>query len=113
MIAAGRPASRRSASPSRPSTGRGQADAVRGQVLHQAQEPRQFGRIHALLVERQDEVAGGGPQREVAVLDPLGDAAEGDQVADVVVGQEIGEGFVGNFGVDGHGVPNQNERGPA
>ena len=80
----------------------GAGHAALGQVLHQRQKPRQVGRIDALFIEREDEVARGGAQGVVAVLDALGDAAERDQLADVVFGEERGEGFVGDFGVDRH-----------
>src|SRR3546814_7982322 len=54
---------------------RGRAgDALRREMLHQAQEIRQVLRRDALFVERQDEVAPDGLQQEVGVLHPLGDA---------------------------------------
>ena len=63
-------------------------DAATGEMGHQAEEPRQLGGFDALLIEREDEVAGGGAHREIAVLDAFGDAAEGERGADVVVGEE-------------------------
>src|SRR3954453_23656914 len=76
--------------------------AALGQMLHQAEKPRQIGRVDPLLVERQDEVAVRGAERVVAVLDALGDAAERDQPADLVVRQEGVKRVVGDFGIDRH-----------
>ena len=59
-IAAGRPASRPSASPLRLLHRLRAGEAARRQMLHQAEEERQVARRHALLVERQDEVAAAG-----------------------------------------------------
>ena len=80
----------------------GADDAALRQMLHQPEEPGQLRRIHALLVQGQDVVARRGAQRVVAVLHPLGDAAERHHAADVVVRQEGGERLVGDLGIDRH-----------
>ena len=103
MIAACRPHSLRSDSPSFAAHRQRAGHAIRREMLHQAEEPRQVGGIDALFVEREDEVALRRAEREIAVLDALRDAAEGDQMADVIVGKERGERVVGNLGIDGHG----------
>ena len=77
-------------------------DAALRQMLHQAKEPGQLRRIHALFVQRQNEIARGGAQRVVAVLHTLGDAAERHHAADIVVCQERGQRLVGDLGVDRH-----------
>ena len=59
---------------------RGAGDAVRRQMLHQAEEERQILRVDALLVERQDVLAARRGQQVVGVLDALGDALEGDRL---------------------------------
>jgi len=79
------------------------ADALGGQMLHQAKEKRQVGGVHPLLVERQDVGAGRGVEQEVRVLHALRDAFVGQQFADVVVGQECAEFDFRDVGVDGHG----------
>ena len=53
--AAGRPASSRSMRPLASRTGVGQLKPGLGQVLHEAEEERQVGRCHALLVEGEEE----------------------------------------------------------
>ena len=80
----------------------GAGDAAIRQVFHQAQEVRQVSGFDALFVQGQYEVAGGGAQREVAVLHALGDALAGHGAADVVFGQEVVQRIVGNLGVHGH-----------
>ena len=56
----------------------------------------------AAFVEGEDVVARGGAEREVGVLDALGDAAEGDEGAEVVLGEKGVELAVGDVRVDGH-----------
>jgi len=58
--------------------GEGAGDSFPGEVLHEAEEPGELGRVDALFVEGEDVVAGGGAELVVAVFDALGDAAEGD-----------------------------------
>ncbi len=67
---------------------------LRGQMLHQAQEPGQVVRIHALFVQRQNEIAVRRAQREVAVLHALRDAAKRHQIADPVLRQESAQVFI-------------------
>jgi hypothetical protein len=76
--------------------------AVPRQVLHQPEEVGQLGRVHALLIERQDEVAAFGAQRVVGILDALRDAAEGEQPAEVVIAEEAAQRLVRDLGVDRH-----------
>ncbi len=78
-------------------------DAARGEVLHQADEERQILLVDALLVERQDELAGFRAHEEVGILDALGDALERGDAAEVVEREERAERFVRDFGVDRHG----------
>ncbi len=77
-------------------------DAALCQVLHQAEKPRQVRRVHALLVQRQDEIATRGAEREIAVLHALRDAAERHHAADVVIGQEFRQRLVGDLGINRH-----------
>ena len=77
-------------------------DAARVQVLHQAEEERQVGRRHALLVEGEDEIATGGMNQEIRVLDPLSNTLVGKQIADVVTGEKDREVLRRNVGVDRH-----------
>ena len=79
-------------------------DPLPRQVLHQAEEPRQLRGVDALFVEGEDVVAGGGAELVVAVLHPLGDAAEGDDGAEVIAFEEDGQRLVGNLRIDGHVV---------
>ena len=78
-MAAGLPAERRSASPSRRVDRHRAWQALPREMLHQAEEKRQIGGLHPLLVEGQDEPAALGHQAEVGVLDPFGDAAQAEQ----------------------------------
>ena len=79
-------------------------DAAAGQMLHEAEEERQVGGRHPLLVEGEDEIALAGVDQEIGVLDPLGDALVGEQLADVVAGQEGLELLRRNVGIDRHHV---------
>jgi hypothetical protein len=72
------------------------------QMLHQPQKPRQVVWIDPLLIQRQDEVAVGGPQREIGVLNALGNAAKRDHGPEVIAKQEIGQRLVGNLSIDRH-----------
>src|SRR3546814_3479409 len=72
-------------------------------MVHQAEEERQVAGSNALLVQRQNEGAAVGFEKEVAVLDALGDALARDDRSDVVLGDERFEFLVGNFRIDGHG----------
>ena len=101
-MAAGLPASVRSALPSRPWIGRGQ---LMPRAARCSIRPRKNGRslrVDALLVERQDVLAARRGQQVVGVLDPFGDALEGVGLADVVVGEEGFELRVADFRVDRH-----------
>ena len=74
-IAAGRPASGRARC--RHVVYRQRAgDAAAGKMLHEAEEERQVGGRHALLVERQYVLALLGDEEIIGVLDPLGDALQ-------------------------------------
>ena len=77
--------------------------AVLRQMLHQAEEPGQFRRVHPLFIQGQDEVAARGLQRVVGVFHALGDAAIGDHGADVVAGRKVRQRLVGDLGVNRHG----------
>jgi hypothetical protein len=76
---------------------------LRRQMLHETQKPRQFGGIHALLVQRENEIPLRGLQRVIAVLDPLGDAAERHQRADIIARQKRLAGLVRDFRINRHG----------
>ena len=102
MIAAGRPASVLSASPLRVLQRLRTVDAVAGQMRHQAEKERQVAPGDALLIQRQDEIAGAGVQQEVGILDALGDALVGQQFADVVIAQEFRKFVGGDVGVNRH-----------
>ena len=52
-------------------------DAALSEMFHEAEEERQFGLVHALLVERQNVEPGLGMQKEIRILDALRDAFEG------------------------------------
>src|SRR3546814_3769347 len=78
-------------------------DAGGGEMVHQAEEERQVAGSNALLVQRQNEGAAVGFEKEVAVLDALGDALARDDRSDVVLGDERFEFLVGNFRIDGNG----------
>ena len=75
---------------------------MRGQMRHQAEEERQVAFGDALLIQRQDEIAGTGVQQEVGILDALGDALVGQQFADVVTLQKLRKLVGGDVGVDRH-----------
>ena len=105
MIAAGRPASSRSASPLAGLDRLRADDAVLGEMRHQREEERQIVHRHALFIERQDERALAGVQQEVGILDALGDALVGQQFADVVAVQEFRKLVGGDVGVNRHGRP--------
>src|SRR3984893_16861556 len=77
-------------------------DAARGQMRHQAEKERQVAFRDALFIQRQDEMAGGGVQQEVGILDALGDALVGQQLADVVMGQKSRQLLGGDVGVNRH-----------
>src|SRR5579883_3387962 len=80
------------------------SDALRREMLHQRDEERQVLRLHALLVERQDEGAALRAQEKIRVLDALGDALAGDHFADVVIADEGRELLVTDVRVDRHGA---------
>jgi hypothetical protein len=71
-------------------------------MLHQPEKPGQIGRVDALFVKREDEIAGRGFERVVAVLDALGDAAERHHAADIEQVEKLGQGVIGDFGINGH-----------
>ena len=73
-------------------------------MLHQPDEERQVGFPYPLLIEGQDVGAVGGMEKEVRVLDALGDALEHQRRADVEAGEEGLQLGVGDVGVDGHGA---------
>ena len=83
-----------------------------GQVLHQAEEERQVGLPHPLLVQREDEGAAARVQEVIGVLDPLGDALAGQHRADVVGGDERRQLLVRDLRVDGHGYSAASPRRP-
>ena len=103
MMAAGRPASVLSASPHLFCSGCGQEMPRAARCVIR---PRKNGRSSsrdALLIQRQDEIAGRGMQQEVGILDALGDALVGQQFADLVTCKEIRKLVGGNVGVNRHG----------
>jgi hypothetical protein len=59
-------------------------------MLHKSKKKRQVIFGDALLIERENEIAGPGVDQEVGILDPLGDALVGKQVADVINRKEAG-----------------------
>src|SRR3546814_21066227 len=61
-------------------------DAGGGEMVHQADEERQVAGSKALLVQRQTEGAAVGFEKEVAVLDALGDALARDARSALVLG---------------------------
>ena len=71
-------------------------------MLHQAEKERKIGLGDALLIQRENEIAGTGVQQEIRVLHALGDALVGEQFADVVALQKIGELVRGDVGIDRH-----------
>src|SRR5579864_1212429 len=75
--------------------------ATSGKMLEQIDEERQVGLLHPLLIERQDEPAGGGFDEVITILNPLGNALCGDQLADLVSGEKRGHLFSGDVGIDG------------
>src|SRR5262249_43657159 len=77
-------------------------DAARGEMVHQAEEERQVRRVHALLVEREEERTARRGQQVVGILHALGDALEGFGFADVVFGKKGFEFRVADFGIDRH-----------
>ena len=83
-IAAGRSASRAERAALAVVDRQRAVDAARREMLHQAEEEGQVGRIDALLVEGQDELARLGDEQVVGVLDALGDALDREHGAEVV-----------------------------
>src|SRR5918994_261317 len=77
MTPAGRPDRRAVARPD----GQRAGDAALRQMFHERQEEWQVGLRDALLVERQDEVAGLRVQQEIGVLHPFRDPLEGEERA--------------------------------
>ena len=102
MMAAGRPASvaERLAAPvlDRQRT----ADAAAGEMRHQREKKRQVALGDALLIQRQDEIAGRAVQQEVGILHALGDALVGQEFAEIVGFEEFRELFGGDVGVNRH-----------
>ncbi len=75
-----------------------------GQMRHQPEKERQVASFDALLIQRENEMAGAGVQQEVGILDALGDALVGQQFADVVTAQKRREFVGGDVGIDRHGT---------
>jgi hypothetical protein len=71
-------------------------------MLHQAKEERQVFLRHALLVERENEIALAGVNEEVRVLDAFGDTLVGQEFADVVAGEKAREIVGRDVGIDSH-----------
>jgi hypothetical protein len=63
-------------------------------MFHQAQEIGQFGGVHALFIQRQDEIAGFGFHRVIGILHAFGNAAKGQQFAKRIIGQEGAQGLI-------------------
>src|SRR5690606_8369142 len=80
----------------------GARQALAGKMMHQAEEERQVGRLHTLLVEGQDERTLGGVKQEVRILRTFGYALVGKQGPSGVFAQEAFELAFGNIGIDGH-----------
>ena len=76
--------------------------AARVQVLHQAEEERQVLSRHALLVERENEIAAAGMDEKIRVLDPFRDALVGEQLTDVVIGEKGRKLLRHHVGIDRH-----------
>jgi hypothetical protein len=71
-------------------------------MLHQAEKERQFAAGDALLIEREDEMAGFGVEQVIGILHALGDALEGQQRAKVIGGEKRAQLLLANIGIDGH-----------
>ena len=100
-MAAMRPASGLRFAPSLARTGSGQVRPW-AEMFHQAEEIRQLGGVHPFFVEGEDEVTLRGFKGVIAVFHAFGDAAKRHHRADIVQGEERREGFVGDFGINGH-----------
>ena len=100
--AAGLPHSVPSALPLRSFTGCGQVMPRAARCSISARKNGRSPARHALLVERQDVVAGAGVDEEVGILDALRDALVGQQLAQVVAGEKVAQLFGGDIGIDGH-----------
>ena len=75
-------------------------DAAFGEMLHQAEEEGEVGRVDPLLVEGEDELALLGREQVVGVLDALGDALDREHGAEIVAADEGLELLIGEIGVD-------------
>ena len=75
-----------------------------GQMIEQREEERQVARIHALLIERQDEASALGLDQIIAVLDPFGDPLGRAQRAQTIGCEEHGHLLGRNMRVDCHGT---------
>ena len=102
MIAAGRPATLAKRLSVAALDRQRAADAALREMLHQPEEEREVGFRDALLVERQDVVAGLGAEQKVGVFDALGDALEGEERAEIVGAQKRLEVGIADIGVDRH-----------
>ncbi len=80
------------------------ADAVRGEMRHQAEKEWQIALGDALLIQGQDERSGRGVQQEVGIFHALGDALVGQQSADVVMAQKLRKLVGGDVGINRHRV---------
>src|SRR5229473_1260319 len=78
------------------------ADALAGEMRHQAEEKRQVVPCDALFIQRQDEVARGGVEQEIGILDALGDALVGQQFADLVSAEKLRKFVGGDVSVNRH-----------
>ncbi len=83
-------------------TGSGQVNSGAREMAHQAKKEGQVRFGDALLVKRQNEIAGEDMQIEVRVLDALGDSLAGKEPAEVVIREEGDQLLVANLRVDGH-----------
>jgi hypothetical protein len=75
------------------------------QMIEQREEEGQVARIHALLVQCQDEAPTLGLDQIIAVLDALGDALERSQRAHAIAHQQRGHLLGRHMGVDRHLLP--------
>ena len=91
-----------SASPFRFLTGSGQLMPRLARCVISAEKERQVALGDALLIQRQDEIAGRAVQQEVGILDALGDALVGQQFAEIVGLEEFRKLVGGDVGVNRH-----------
>ena len=71
-------------------------------MFHQAEEIRQFSGVHALFIQRQDEIAGVGFHRVVGILDTFRNSAKGQQFTKRIIGQKGAQRLIRNLSINRH-----------